>query len=62
MIEDKKVYQYTQNKQHMETWQRKYQNICKNEKLANIAAAEWSLNTGCHVVLDLELFKDYLCA
>ncbi|KAJ2656300.1 hypothetical protein IW148_005675 [Coemansia sp. RSA 1199] len=59
-IEDKMVYWYTWNQQCVETWQKKYQKIHKNEKPADIMAAKWSLNAGSHVVLDLELFKDYL--
>ncbi|KAJ2120453.1 hypothetical protein IW147_005066 [Coemansia sp. RSA 720] len=60
-IEDK-VYRYTQNQQRVETRRRKYQKILENEKPANIAAAERSLNAGSRVVPDLELFKDYLRA
>ncbi|KAJ1858050.1 hypothetical protein LPJ76_001288 [Coemansia sp. RSA 638] len=61
-VEDKKVYRYTQNQQCVETRRRKYQKILENEKPANIAAAERSLNAGSRVVPDLELFKDYLRA
>ncbi|KAJ2661945.1 hypothetical protein IW148_003152 [Coemansia sp. RSA 1199] len=61
-IEDKKVYRYTRNQQRVETRRRKYQKILENEKPANIAAAERSLNAGSRVVPDLELFKDYLRA
>ncbi|KAJ2540233.1 hypothetical protein GGF49_004619 [Coemansia sp. RSA 1853] len=60
-IEDK-VYRYTQNQQRVETRRRKYQKILDNEKPADIAAAEQSLNAGSRVVPDLELFKDYLRA
>ncbi|KAJ2496150.1 hypothetical protein GGH96_006028 [Coemansia sp. RSA 1972] len=64
-VDNKNVYQYTQNQQRQETCVAKYRNIrdhVKKMDVADIAALEHTLKAGSFIKPDLTLFEEYLAA
>ncbi|KAJ2499106.1 hypothetical protein GGH96_003766 [Coemansia sp. RSA 1972] len=61
-VAEKRVYHYTRCQQRHETKQARYHKILQDEKTADIAALECTLNAGSFTIPDLALFEVYLAA